>query len=221
MSTAAGRDRDVQSAVYAELDWTPDIQAAGIGVGVVDDVVTLSGEVDRYAERVAAKRAALRVKGVRAVIDHLTVHPRGGWPVGEAEIAKAVDRALNISAKVPETVKAEVNGHTVTLTGEAEWNYQRTAAKHAVRDLPGVSDINNMITLTPRPTAADTADRIRRALTRNALLDARSIAVTAAGDTVTLMGTVQSWAEKRQAEQAAWASPHVAHVDNQIVVSGL
>jgi len=219
MSIAADSDLDVQIAVQDELDWTPDVDAAGIGVAVEDGGVTLSGEVDNYSERLAAKRAAFRVRGVRAVVDDLTVHPKAASSVTEADVATEIERALRGASNVPETVKAEIHGHNVTLTGEVDWDFQRTAAKRAVQCLRGVYTVNNMITLTPRPSAADTEERITNALTRNAQLDAKTISVTVAGNKVTLTGTVKSWAEKRQAGNAAWASPHVTDVDNRIIVS--
>lgn len=218
MTIATDRDLDVQSSVSDELEWTPDVDAAGIGVAVEDGTVTLSGEVDNYAERVAAKRAALRVRGVRTVVDNLTVHPKAAWPVTETDIAKEVERALKAASNVPGTVKAEINGHNVTLVGEAEWNFQRQAAKRAVQYLRGVSTVSNMITLISRPSAADTQERITKALTRNAQLDANTIHVTVVGGKVTLTGTVKSWAERTQAGNAAWASPHVTDVDNKILV---
>lgn len=218
MASSARSDLDIQTAVQAELDWTPDVDSAGIGVAVEDRTVTLSGEVDDYSERLAAKRAALRVVGVTAVVDDLTVHPKSGWTVTETDIAKEVQRALTWASNVPDTVKAEIKDHAVTLTGEVAWDYQRQAAKRAVQNLRGVYTVNNMITLTARPSAIDAEQRIKNALTRNAQLDAKTIDATVSGNKVTLTGTVRSWAEKKQAGQAAWASPHVTDVDNRIEV---
>lgn len=219
MGTAATHsDLDVQTAVQDELQWTPDVDAAGIGVAVEDGTVALSGEVDTYSERLAAKHAALRVQGVTAVVDGLTVHPKATLPVSETDIAREVDRALRGASNVPDSVKAEIEGHRVTLRGEVEWDYQRRAARQVVQYLKGVYMVNNMITITGRPSAADAGERIRKALVRNAQLDANTIDVSVSGTKVTLTGHVRSWAEKRQAGMAAWASPHVTDVDNHIVV---
>lgn len=218
MRIATDDDVRVQAAVQDELAWTPDVDAAGIGVAVEDGTVTLSGEVDSYAERVAARHAALRVRGVTAFVDNLTVHPKGASQVSETDIAKAVDHALKGASNIPDSVKAEINYHHVTLTGEVEWDYQRRAARRAVEHLRGVHTVNNMITLSARPTAPDAEERIRNALTRNALLDAQKITVTIAGNKVILGGTVRSWAEKQQAGRAVWSSPHVTDVDNRITV---
>lgn len=220
MTIATDSDLDVQTLVDDELEWTPDVDAAGIGVAVADGTVTLSGEVDSYAERLAAKRAARRVRGVRTIVDNLTVHPKSANPVTETDIAKEVNRALSRAANIPEAVQAEVDGHNVTLTGEVDWDFQRTAAKRAVQYLRGVYTVNSMITLKARPSAVDTEERIRNALTRSAQIEAQHVHVRADGDNVILTGTVKSWAERRQAANAAWASPHVSHVDNRIEVRG-
>lgn len=218
MTIATHNDLDVQTSVRIELEWTPEVDAAGIGVAVEDGAVTLSGEVDNYAEQLAAKRAALRVAGVRAVVDDLHVHPKSAWSVTETDIAKEVERALKAAVNVPEKVKAEVNGHNVTLVGDVEWNFQREAATRAVQYLRGVYTVNNQISLTARPSATDTERRVRNAIVRNAQLDAKTIDVTVEGTKITLTGTVKSWAEKTQASNAAWSSPNVTNVLNHIVV---
>lgn len=220
MSIASDSDRDVQVLVEDELAWSPDVNAARIGVSVVDGTVSLAGEVETYAERLAAKRAARRVRGVRAIVDNVTVHPKSKTPVTETDIAKEVKRALNAAANIPEAVQAEVDGHNVTLTGEVDWDYQRTAAKRAVQYLRGVYTVNSLMTLKSRPSAADAEERIRSALVRSAQLDAQGIHVQVDGGKVVLTGTVASWAERHQAANTAWSSPHVSDVDNRLIVRG-
>lgn len=217
-TTTMSSDLDVKTEVEQELNWTPDVDAARIGVAVKNGIVALAGEVDDHSERVAAKRAALRVRGVTAVIDNLTVHPKTPWSLTETDIAKEVERALTEAINVPDTVKAEIDGHDVTLTGQVRWDFQRQAATRAVQYLRGVYSVDNRIALTERPSAADAEERIKNALIRNAQLDANSITVTVSGNKVTLTGHVRSWAEKKQAGLAAWGSPHVTEIDNRIVV---
>lgn len=214
----ARTDRSIKAAVQDELAWTPDVDADGVGVAVEDGAVSLAGEVDSYPERLAATRAALRVRGVNAVVDNLAIHPDSRFSVSETDIAKEVAHALKWSAKVPDTVKAKIHGHHVTLTGQVQWDFQRNTAVRAVQHLRGVTSVDNRITLSSRPSAADAEHRIKDAFQRNAQLDADNVNATISGNSVTLTGTVWSWAEKRQAEKAAWASPHVTHVNNQIVV---
>lgn len=221
VTTTPCTDRDVQSAVEAELRWTPEVDSAHIGVAVDDGVVVLSGEVATHAERDSATKAALRVRDVTAVVDDLTVHPNYGLYVSESDIAKEVEHALRSAGNVPDTVKAVIDGHAVTLTGEVHWDFQRRAADRAVQYLRGVYSLDNHIALSPRTPATDTADGIRNAIVRNAQLNADAITVSVADDRVTLSGTVRSWAERRQADLIAWSSPHVGEVYNHIVVRAL
>lgn len=213
-------DEEIQAAVQRELERTADVDAAGIGVAVEDGTVALSGEVDTLLERIAAKSAALRVHGVMTLIDKLVVHPRSGSTSTETDIAKRVERTLRAAANVPDTVQAEISGHEVTLRGKVEWDFERRAAERAIRYLRGVTWVSNNITLTPRPSAADTEQAIVEAFARNAQLNAEAIQVRVCGDVVTLTGTVRTYAEKQQAGKAGWSSPFVAEVRNEIRVRG-
>jgi VCBS repeat-containing protein len=220
MSTTmnTSHDQAIQTAVQDELQWTPDVDAAGIGVAVEDSGVTLSGEVDDYSELLAAKRAALRVQGVSTIVDNLKVRPNALDRIDETEIAREVSLALTSATNVPSTVKAQVDGGQVILSGEVDWQFQREAAKRAVQYLRGVESVDSRITLTARLSADDAAERIKNALIRNAQLDAHHITVTVLDNNATLTGYVHSWAAKKQAGTAAWSSPHVTEVDNHLEV---
>lgn len=217
-TTMRRTDSEVRQAVGDELDWAPDVDATGIGIAVQDGSVTLSGEVRTYAARVAATSAALRDRGVTAVADELVVNPPDSGLITDAAIAQAIDHAFSWSSAIPSTVKAKVHHGHVTLTGEADWDFQRTTAQHLVRGIAGVREIVDLIELTPRVSATAAAQDIRDALARNAGVDADRVLVVSDGTTVTLSGPVSSPAERRQAEQAAWASPHVAAVVNRLTV---
>lgn len=218
-TTLSRTDHEIQSAVKVELDWTPTVDAAGIGVAVEDHVVALSGEVDSYLEKRAAVQAAFRVKGVTTVTDDLTVRSTSKlWGVSETDIARNVDKAIAWLATAPNSVRAEVMKHRVILTGEVQWNHERIQAERAVERIAGVADVDNRITLAKRVSAPDTAERIKNALARNAALEAKNIKVVTHGNHVTLIGMVHSWAERMAAEDAAWSSPHVAAVDNELKI---
>lgn len=217
-STALSRaDFEIQSAVESELGWAPGIEEAGIGVSVEHGDVTLHGEVDSYYQMRSAVRAAFHVKGVTTVTNDLAVRSTSRlWGIPETDIALHVDKAIAWLTTAPNSVRAEISRHRVILTGEVQWNYERMQAERAVERIAGVADVDNRITLAKRASAVDTAERIANALARNAAVDAKRIRVTSTGNTVTLVGTVNSWVERRAAENAAWASPHVTAVDNQL-----
>jgi osmotically-inducible protein OsmY len=173
---------------------------------------------DFTGELTAAKRAALRVRDVIAVVNDITVHPDSHSSVSEADIGKAVDFAPVSANNVPDTVKADIESNDVTLRGQVAWDFQRRAAKRAVEHLRGVASVDNWITLMPCTSSPGTKERIENAILRKAQLDASAIDVVVAGDRVTPSGQVRSWAERRQADLAAWSSPHVSEVYNHIIV---
>jgi osmotically-inducible protein OsmY len=212
-------DNDLQRDVANELRWEPSVHGEEIAVAVRDGVVTLAGAVSSYARRYAATRAAERVAGVRAVADEIEVRLPGTSQRTDTELAHQVANALRWHVQVPEEqVKARVEHGWVTLEGEVEWEYQRRAAYRAVRDLTGIRGVSNLVTLKPRLSGFDVSQRIKEALRRQAELDATMIDVETTGGTVTLRGSVHSWTERRQAENAAWAAPGVSRVDDRLVV---
>ena len=212
-------DHQLKTALTDELEWAPGVDADHIGVSVIDGAVTLAGEVRSYPEKSAAVKAALRVRGVTAIADDLVVkHAFGGR--SDADIARDAGTALAAIVSIKSPVKAAVSKHRVTLSGDVDWNYQRDAASRAVASLPGVTGIDNMITIKPslRFIASEATSRIMNALVRNAQVDAKNVHVNVAGSEIQLSGTVHSWAESRQAGHAAWATPGVTDVRNDLRV---
>lgn len=213
-------DSDLRSKVQQELDWEPSIHASGIGVSVAKGVVTLSGHVESYPEKHEAERVAGRIRGVKAVVAHLEVRLPGGSQRSDQEIAAAAANAIAWNTLLPkDDIKVSVENGRVTLHGKVDWQYQRVSADEGVRYLTGVRDVNNHIVVSPRVHRDVVKAEIEEALLRNAELDADAIRVDTRGDHVILWGNVQSWAEREEAERAAWASPGVCHVDNHITVN--
>lgn len=212
--------RDDQLARYVrdELEWNPRVEADHIGVDVNDGEVTLSGIASSYIEKHAAVRAAERVYGVRVVADEIEVRVPAADVRDDTDIGEALDRALCNDVSVPAAVKAEVRDGAVTLRGTVEWRYQRREAERLARHTKGVAKLVNLITVRPKVTAEDVEKRIGAALRRSADLDARSIWVTAEDGMVRLHGHVHSFSELDSAEEAAFAAPGVATVDNRITV---
>jgi osmotically-inducible protein OsmY len=213
-------DRDLQSHVQHALDWDPSVDAAEIGVTVDQGVVTLRGDVKTYAEKAAAERIALHVYGVKAVANDVEVHVIQDGRRTDSAIATAAVNALSWNTQVPvNRVSVAVDHGWITLKGEVEWNFQRTAAERAVRDLLGVVGVVNAVTVRPRVSAPDVASKIEAALKRSAEVDAKRIHVSAMDGKVTLTGNVRSWFERREAADAAWSAPGVREIDNRIAVT--
>lgn len=212
-------DTQIKRDVQDELIWEPSIDETRIGVSVEDGVVTLSGEVDSYAKKIAAEKAAKRVKGVRAVAEDIVVSYGLEDEKTDTEIAKAVVNALQWHASVPaEAIVPKVENGWVYLTGQVRWGYQKESAKNAVKDLAGVKGVINSITISQGIEPLEVKKRIKEAFERSADLEAKGIRVLTTGHTVTLEGTVHSLKEKEEAERVAFNAPGVYEVKNNLIV---
>jgi osmotically-inducible protein OsmY len=215
-------DRQLQLDVLDELRWEPGVKATDIAATVKDGIVTLEGTVDSYAEKWAAEKAVKRVPGVKALAMDIQVKLPGSSERTDTDIARAAENALKWDVAVPhKQIKVSVERGFVTLEGEVDWQFQKSAADRAVRHLTGVTGMDNFITVKPRVAPENVREKIEAALKRNAILDAEQIIVQADGGKVTLSGTVHSWAELDAAVDAAWAAPGVSEVKNLLTVSPL
>jgi osmotically-inducible protein OsmY len=215
-TTLTNADVRVRDAVQRQLDWDPQVEASGVGVAAKSGAVTLTGYIDSYAGKLAAERAAKRVRGVRAVANDIEVRLKLART--DTDIANDVVRALELRSAIPDSIQAAVHNGHVTLTGKVDWLFQSREAEKAVRHIRGVRNVSNRITVAPRAVDQDVRHRIVQALHRNASIDARNIAVTLYGDRVVLTGNVGNWVQRESAERAAADAPGVALVENRIVV---
>ncbi len=216
--TNAMTDKDLRRDVLDELDFDPSLDAGDIGVAVSQGVVTLTGHVGSYAEKVEAERAVLRVRGVRAFAQEIQVRYADEKRVADDQIATRALAIIDWSVHLPKrAIQVKVAGGWVTLTGTVDWHYQMAGAEAAVRKLSGVHGVTNLIEVTPQVPPNAVKDKILEAFRRSVMFEADGIKVTVSGDKVTLEGAVSAWAERDAAERAAWSVPGVRAVEDRIV----
>jgi osmotically-inducible protein OsmY len=213
-------DTQLQSSVLAELKWRPSVDSAHIGVTADDGIVTLTGQVQHYTEKLAAENAAKDVLGVKGIANDIKVEPEGSLKQSDKDIATAAIAALKWDYEVPDgKVKVVVNDGWITLDGTVDWQFQKDAAYRCVRYLLGVVGVTNSISIKPSAKWIDVKTKIEEAFRRNADLDARRISVVTSDGRVTLTGTVRNWSERNAAVSSSWAAPGVTWVEDDLVIS--
>jgi osmotically-inducible protein OsmY len=213
-------DIDLRRDVLEELEWEPSVDSAEIGVTAHEGVVTLTGMVKSYPEKLAAERVTKRVRGVRAIANDVEVRLPGTAERTDTEIARAAVEALKWRTVVPDDrIRVLVKNGWVTLEGQVDWQYQKDAAFDAVHHLVGAKGVTNLVAVKPRPIETDIRSRIEFAFRRSAELDAQKVRVEAHEGKIMLRGDVHSWAERQEAERTAWAAPGVTKVENHITIT--
>jgi osmotically-inducible protein OsmY len=212
-------DLQIQQDVMTELLWDPKLQSAHVTATAKNGIVTLRGNVPHYFEKSSAEEAAQRVGGVRAVADEIEVKIMNSYVKSDEDIAEAALNALKWNYSVPTGIQVSVDNGWITLKGEADWDYQRNAAKSAVSCLFGVRGVSDMVTLKSKVQPSDVKTRIEEALKRSAESEGRKITVAVDGDKVTLTGNVHSFTEMEDARLAAWNAGGVMHVENNLHIS--
>ncbi len=209
-------DAQIQNDVKSELKWDPSVADSQITVTANDGIVTLRGSVPHYFEKHTAEKAAQRVGGVRAVADEIEVELFNMHKKTDQEIAEAALNALKWNYQVPDDIKVSVDNGWITLRGETEWAFQKTAASNAVNHMIGVRGVSNEMSIKKQVQPSDIKTRIEEALKRSAEREGRKINVTVKGSCVTLSGSVHSYSEIGDAALAAWNAPGVSKVENNL-----
>ncbi|HEU4556155.1 MAG TPA: BON domain-containing protein [Chitinophaga sp.] len=213
-------DIEIQRDVMDELLWEPSIHASDIGVVVRNGVVTLMGAVRNYGEKLAAEKAAKRIKEVKAVIMDINIRICNKHMKADKEITEAALNALKWNSFVPEDrIQLKVENAWITLEGEVEWQFQKESATNAVHHLVGVRGVSNFIKVKPVLTPILVKDVIKKALERSADIEAEKIDIELSGGKIILKGKVRSWGERRAVERAVWATPGVVDVNDELIIS--
>jgi len=211
---------DLTADVSDELFWDPKLDSTAIAVSADDGKITMRGTVGSLREKREAKKAAERVFGVISVDNKLQVRLLNDDRRADADLRGDVLQALMLDSLIPKTVDAKVDDGFVTLTGTANWQYQRDEAEFVASNIVGALDVYDEIDLVyPTPSAGDVKDSIKKAFKRNAALDAGDLHISTDNGTVTVKGTVSSWAEHDEAIDAAWAAPGVTEVNDRMTIA--
>ncbi len=213
-------DSQIQADVIQELQWDPKVTHEHIGVSVSDAIVTLTGSVPTYVEKLAAEKAAQRVDGVKAVVEKIEVRLSKSDKRDDQDIAKAILNQFKWNVQVPDDlIKISVENGWVDLRGEVEWDFQRKAAEKCIRGLSGIKGISNHVSIKEKGIQPEVIkQRIETALKREAERQARRISVEVRGSKVILTGRVYSFHEMQDAKGAAFSVPGVTSVENNLYI---
>lgn len=220
MTVHTRTDLDIRSDILTELNYSPEVDAAHIGVAVDQGVVGLTGHVLSYGEKLAALKAVRRIRGVRAIADEIDVRVPNHKQTADDEIARRVADILNWCAAVPANdIHITVHNGWVDLEGEVDWHYQRTAVQDQISKLSGIVGVINSITVRNRPLPSDIRRNIESAFYRNAAVHAEHIKLNVREDgTVVLDGSVDGWIDRNAVEDIVWSAPGVTAVESHLTV---
>lgn len=211
-------DAEIQQDVLRELRWDTRVKETEVGVEVDRGVVTLTGDVDSYAKKLAAREAAHRVAGVLDVADDIEVRIPGIMVRSDTDVARAVRLALEWDVFIPDSkIRSTVSNGWVTLEGNVDSLVDRDDAERAVLRLQGVRGVINNVTVKARKAASkEVRQAIEDTLERRADREADRISVEVEDGRVVLEGRVHSWPEKEAILGSVRHAPGVQAVSDKL-----
>jgi len=201
---AGGLQEAVERELAAALESASARGRAALTVEVHERVARLAGTVGSWAEKVAARRAVMRVPGVTDVDDDATdVKPDAADARSDAELLHMVRSALSWDSRVPRRlVRASVTDGRVTLEGSVDHHDERAAAEETVARLVGVREVVNDIVVPPRLRPVHARARLQEAMASALGREAKHVRIDLSETSVELTGRVSTLALRGEAERA-------------------
>lgn len=183
--------------------------------------VVLNGTVPSYPQYLEAADAGRRVAGVTGVHNHLEVVLPASDYRHDTALASMANDVLALNVAVSDNVEATAHNGNITLTGTVMYGSQRDAAEAAAGRLTGVRSVVDNIDISYDADSVDVMVSVQDALDRWALIpDDSDVVVDTNQNTVKLTGHVRTWAEHDAMIDAAWMSPGVYDVRDELLVTG-
>jgi osmotically-inducible protein OsmY len=224
---ATGRyDQQIQQAVSQKIHNAKQLQS--VSSSVEDGIVTLTGTVSLYQDKLDAAKKVKKLANVTGVRNDIAVAGET-LPDGQLQQKLAKKLAYDRVGYFDNTfnyLALNVKDGVVTLSGDTVWDVPKDSALGIVARTPGVKDVVNDVTVLPVSTFDDSIRvRTARAIYRDSVLGryasdpVHPIRIVVDNGHVTLYGTVQSTMDKNIAGIRASAVPGAFSVENKLVVN--
>jgi len=223
---ATGRyDQQVQQAASQKIQGTKQLK--NVNSSVEDGIVTLTGTVSLYQDKLDAAKKVKKLPNVSGVRNDIAV---AGETVPDGELQQKLAKKLAYDRvgyhdNAFNYIALDVKDGVVTLSGDAVWDVPKDSAFGIVARTPGVKDVVNDVKILP-VSGFDDSIRVRtaRAIYRDSVLGRYAsdpvdpIRIVVDNGHVTLYGTVQSAMDKSIAGIRAGSVPGAFSVENKLVV---